>query len=871
MNQHNLLQIFSATSVNIGVSTPEELARVIHDEKLSEYFPLSNTGLHADVVRQEAAAKKYGLKPRYGRTFTLDPAAGSIFRRKRGELEYDTLQDGFITMYAMTAEGRDWLYQLTESFKNLMDVMRVFRVVPEKGVMAFLDPAWLTESSSAVRVALSYIKEKLDGQVFIAVNTLIHGRSKVESPGLKCVYYRPVCSATYDNVEAISFTDKVRGASLLSVYRLLAGLFDRHGERIEECGDDLAEMQRRKISNPFLSQILADGVVLSDRLADPTPDNAVPMDALFSQCEDIDTVESVLAKHATRRRKMTLRDWVDNDGEDNENDELLSINDTLSMRLMKFVTGKKQGHAVSYKLIQQYNDRLSEEMALVEMQGHAALIHDAINLSNAVATLDHPVYLRGNAGCSFILHILGLTLVDPVANHLEPELFYCRDAGGKLHFDAQGRDAQRIAEQLQAKTSMSVMLSARETKVSPFKHLKMAIKGRSYAHGIEAEMQFHKRAMTDGDFFMATQDGRINKIVEQIAKNTDLPEPKEALSAGEKGLLHNMSASLFSYHLLPVPGFAISPVSEDGAVGLTSEELNALGLGTYQVLGLATLGVIRETLENTPFKSIEDIPLLDPTGGAKALYLSGKTSGIFHAESDGIKPYFKYLNGDGIHAVADILALYRPGPLDAEMMKVYTADEPVQHGHEGVDTILSRSRGVLIYQEQALSLLKGVLGLPYDKAIVIYDLASKGELGDTGVLDLHPEIDDAGAAEIVGKLLVAYGKHLFSEAHALTYATYSYCQAYLLTHYAKEAAVPMLNQLFGRANMSAQDKLGAIIDMAEIHGIEFAGIDENTSFSKIRVTRMGNFVVPASNTKPVRMSQLKWLHEQMKKQASRGL
>ena len=127
------------------------------------------------------------------------------------------------------------------------------------------------------------------------------------------------------------------------------------------------------------------------------------------------------------------------------------------------------------------------------------------------------------------------------------------------------------------------------------------------------------------------------------------------------------------------------------------------------------------------------------------------------------------------------------------------------------------------------------------------------------------------AGVFVGKLLVAYGKHLFSEAHALTYATYSYCQAYLLTHYAKEAAVPMLNQLFGRANMSAQDKLGAIIDMAEIHGIEFAGIDENTSFSKMRVTRMGNFVVPASNTKPVRMSQLKWLHEQMKKQASRGL
>ena len=58
MSKPNLLQVFSAMSPNIGVDTPESLACTISENQISNYLPLSNTGRHADVLRQEDAAKK---------------------------------------------------------------------------------------------------------------------------------------------------------------------------------------------------------------------------------------------------------------------------------------------------------------------------------------------------------------------------------------------------------------------------------------------------------------------------------------------------------------------------------------------------------------------------------------------------------------------------------------------------------------------------------------------------------------------------------------------------------------------------------------------------------------------------------------------
>ena len=87
------------------------------------------------------------------------------------------------------------------------------------------------------------------------------------------------------------------------------------------------------------------------------------------------------------------------------------------------------------KNVDTYNSRLDAELAMVEEYGHTAFVLDAIMLSKASSTLTDPIYLRGRAGHSLILHVLGLTAIDPVAENLEPELIYRWTERPMLHFD----------------------------------------------------------------------------------------------------------------------------------------------------------------------------------------------------------------------------------------------------------------------------------------------------------------------------------------------------------------------------------------------------------------------------------------------------
>jgi len=64
----NLLQIFSSASKSISSCSIDSVAKIISENKISDFLPLSNIGVHLDIVEQENAAEKYNLKPIYGRT-----------------------------------------------------------------------------------------------------------------------------------------------------------------------------------------------------------------------------------------------------------------------------------------------------------------------------------------------------------------------------------------------------------------------------------------------------------------------------------------------------------------------------------------------------------------------------------------------------------------------------------------------------------------------------------------------------------------------------------------------------------------------------------------------------------------------------------
>jgi len=827
MSKPNLLQVFSAMSPNIGVDTPESLACTISENQISNYLPLSNTGRHADVLRQEDAAKKYGLKPRYGRVFT--------FLNPSNTHSLPTLTACPITIYAKTKEGRDWLYQLPAELPDIDRAMNMLLAVPKGGAMLFLEPTWLLLAQEEVR----QLVKAFNADIYLSINTLTHGYNGLTFPGWECVYYRPICAATEDKVMALSHVEKLR-KSQNSPFTLLP-----EGD-VE--GSSCTREMTCHIEDRFK------GLILTSADDTSLPDNAVMMETLFAECEEMPSIRSVFEQHQKERESLSVKTVLNSLGG-------LSVNDHLSLQLLNLLAKKADN-----KNVDTYNSRLDAELAMVEEYGHTAFVLDAIMLSKASSTLTDPIYLRGRAGHSLILHVLGLTAIDPVAENLEPELIYRWTERPMLHFDiVRESDQDALNSELGRVTGQFVHPSVRTHQHALIRSLRATIKKTSYRDVFEEKIK-------ELDGRGRLPEVRFSDEVElfkQWIKTLPYPEPREVLAAYEANVVNHIRGAGHAFHVMPIPSYEVSPVGDDGSVGLTSEELEDLGLMSFQLLGLRSLGTLRKTLQEKqlPFGTLEDVPLRDETGKTEALYREGKTKGVFQSDSPGVMEYLSAMEWDGVRAVSNILVLYRPGPLKSGMMNAYLRSEPLTYGHDIVDAILAPTRGVMIYQNQLVQLLKRALGFSPEEVLATYQQINSNDGMD--LFRITREITDIDGANIIASLCERDGRHLFCEAHALTYAAYSYKQAYLLAHYPVQSVNHIANYLFEHGFSGAQEKVKVMIELSEAHGVTFAGIDENTNFHRIQVVNVDGKLVPAKNVEPVPVPQMRKMIDRMKRQSSR--
>lgn len=140
------------------------------------------------------------------------------------------------------------------------------------------------------------------------------------------------------------------------------------------------------------------------------------------------------------------------------------------------------------------------------------------------------------------------------------------------------------------------------------------------------------------------------------------------------------------------------------------DDIEAVGLVKFDFLGLSNLTVIHKAIKLISTKGLSDEPInLDvlPLDDKKVYKLlqSCDTTGVFQLESKGMRSYLKKLQADNFEDIVAMLALYRPGPLDAGMVDDYIN---VKHGaqvkypHPMLEQILKPTNGVFLYQEQVM-------------------------------------------------------------------------------------------------------------------------------------------------------------------------
>src|SRR3546814_17298480 len=97
------------------------------------------------------------------------------------------------------------------------------------------------------------------------------------------------------------------------------------------------------------------------------------------------------------------------------------------------------------------------------------------------------------------------------------------------------------------------------------------------------------------------------------------------------------------------------------------KDLESAGLVKFDFLGLKTLTVIQEAVNNVARTSgaeldVLKLPITDPK--TYELYASGETTAVFQLESPGMQRDSRDLNPDPFDDIVDLVSLLRPGPMD---------------------------------------------------------------------------------------------------------------------------------------------------------------------------------------------------------------
>ena len=146
-----------------------------------------------------------------------------------------------------------------------------------------------------------------------------------------------------------------------------------------------------------------------------------------------------------------------------------------------------------------------------------------------------------------------------------------------------------------------------------------------------------------------------------------------------------------------------------------------IGLLKMDFLGLRTLSIIQDALENIYYSTgekidIDKIPLDDKK--TFELFGHGYTTGVFQFESDGMKKHLKALQPNRFEDLIAMNALYRPGPMDYidDFIARKHGKKKIEYFLPEMEEHLAETYGITVYQEQVMLLSRKLAGFTRGQA-----------------------------------------------------------------------------------------------------------------------------------------------------------
>jgi DNA polymerase III subunit alpha len=263
--------------------------------------------------------------------------------------------------------------------------------------------------------------------------------------------------------------------------------------------------------------------------------------------------------------------------------------------------------------------------------------------------------------------------------------------------------------------------------------------------------------------------------------------------------------------------------------------IEEIGLLKMDFLGLRNLDVIEDALDIIGRSTGErpDMTTL-PLDDAKTyeMLARGDSIGVFQFESEGMREALKKVRPDEFNDLVALNALYRPGAMD--QIPVYARGkrnpEVISYPDERLRPILESSKGVILYQEQAMQIAKELAGFSGAKAD---DLRKAiGKKNRAAMAALKPEFVEGCRASGTSNEVIEFlwqtneksADYSFNKSHAACYGLIAYRTAWLKANHTAEYMAALISSV-----MSTKDKVPFFVARCEEMGIGILPPDVNLS------------------------------------------
>lgn len=224
---------------------------------------------------------------------------------------------------------------------------------------------------------------------------------------------------------------------------------------------------------------------------------------------------------------------------------------------------------------------------------------------------------------------------------------------------------------------------------------------------------------------------------------------------------------------------------------------------------------------------------------------SGRTRGVFQLESNLGRSYASKLQPDNIDHLAALIAILRPGcmnsVLEGKSMTNHYVDrknnrEPVSYIDDRLSQYLDTTFGILVYQEQAIAIAKGLARFTPEQANALRKAIGKKKADELARLRdsfiagcILSGLDPAIALQLFDNI-ESSNRYAFNASHSYTYSFITYATAYAKAHFPLHFFCAALKQI------KDMDELKDLMSEVALFDLEVLGPSIANPLSRFNIT-----------------------------------